>query len=212
MSVVVPALEPPEHAGQDHPAAHRGVRGPQHRAGPAVGQRAAAVRWSRHRSTPWAPTWRILRFIIAATVILLVTVPIAFMNIFFEMKLIAFVNLRIGPNRIGPVGHARVGRPRPQGAGQGGLHAHRRGRAGVHPGARGRLPRRGDDAAGHPVRARPVRLRHGHRAAVLLRRRRPGRGGPDDGRLVQLQQVLAAGRPARRGRAHQLRAAAHPRA
>ncbi len=46
----------------------------------------------------------ILRFIIAATVILLVTVPIAFMNIFFEMKLIAFVNLRIGPNRVGPWG------------------------------------------------------------------------------------------------------------
>ena len=49
----------------------------------------------------------ILRFLIAATVILVVTVPIAFLNIFFEMKLIAFVNLRIGPNRIGPLGHAR---------------------------------------------------------------------------------------------------------
>jgi NADH-quinone oxidoreductase subunit H len=45
-----------------------------------------------------------LRFIVAATIILVVTVPIAFMNIFFEMKLIAFVNLRIGPNRIGPWG------------------------------------------------------------------------------------------------------------
>lgn len=46
----------------------------------------------------------IVRFLIAATVILVVTVPIAFMNIFFEMKLIAFINLRIGPNRIGPWG------------------------------------------------------------------------------------------------------------
>jgi len=46
----------------------------------------------------------ILRFLIAATIILVVTVPIAFMNIFFEMKLIAFVNLRVGPNRIGPWG------------------------------------------------------------------------------------------------------------
>jgi len=46
----------------------------------------------------------ILRFLAAATVILLITVPIAFLIIFFEMKIIAFVNLRIGPNRIGPWG------------------------------------------------------------------------------------------------------------
>ena len=46
----------------------------------------------------------ILRFLIAATIILVITVPVAFMNIFFEMKLIAFVNLRVGPNRIGPWG------------------------------------------------------------------------------------------------------------
>jgi NADH-quinone oxidoreductase subunit H len=46
----------------------------------------------------------IVRFLIAATIILVVTVPIAFMNIFFEMKVIAFVNLRIGPNRTGPWG------------------------------------------------------------------------------------------------------------
>lgn len=46
----------------------------------------------------------IVRFVIAATIILVVTVPIAFMNIFFEMKVIAFVNLRIGPNRVGPWG------------------------------------------------------------------------------------------------------------
>ena len=46
----------------------------------------------------------ILRFVIAATIILVITVPIAFVIIFFEMKLIAFVNLRVGPNRIGPWG------------------------------------------------------------------------------------------------------------
>ena len=46
----------------------------------------------------------IVRFVIAATAILLITVPIAFLIIFFEMKIIAFVNLRIGPNRIGPWG------------------------------------------------------------------------------------------------------------
>ncbi len=46
----------------------------------------------------------ILRFLVAATVILVITVPIAFLIIFFEMKMIAFVNLRVGPNRIGPWG------------------------------------------------------------------------------------------------------------
>jgi NADH-quinone oxidoreductase subunit H len=46
----------------------------------------------------------IVRFVAAATVILLITVPIAFLVIFFEMKIIAFVNLRIGPNRVGPWG------------------------------------------------------------------------------------------------------------
>ncbi|MFO1538998.1 MAG: complex I subunit 1/NuoH family protein, partial [Chloroflexota bacterium] len=46
----------------------------------------------------------IVRFLIATTVILLITVPIAFLNIFFEMKIIAFVNLRVGPNRTGPWG------------------------------------------------------------------------------------------------------------
>jgi NADH-quinone oxidoreductase subunit H len=46
----------------------------------------------------------IVRFLVAATAILLFTVPVAFIVIFFEMKIIAFVNLRIGPNRIGPWG------------------------------------------------------------------------------------------------------------
>jgi NADH-quinone oxidoreductase subunit H len=46
----------------------------------------------------------IVRFLIAATIILVVTVPIAFMNIFFEMKVIALINLRVGPNRTGPWG------------------------------------------------------------------------------------------------------------
>lgn len=46
----------------------------------------------------------IVRFLVAATGILLFTVPAAFVIIFMEMKIIAFVNLRIGPNRIGPWG------------------------------------------------------------------------------------------------------------
>jgi len=46
----------------------------------------------------------IVRFVAAATVILLITVPVAFLIIFLELKLIAFVNLRVGPNRTGPWG------------------------------------------------------------------------------------------------------------
>ena len=46
----------------------------------------------------------IVRFLAAATGILLFTVPAAFVIIFMEMKIIAFVNLRLGPNRIGPWG------------------------------------------------------------------------------------------------------------
>ena len=51
-----------------------------------------------------APTSSILRFLAAATGVLLFTVPAAFVIIFMELKIIAFMNLRIGPNRIGPWG------------------------------------------------------------------------------------------------------------
>ncbi len=46
----------------------------------------------------------VLRFIVAATGILLFTVPAAFVIIFMELKIIAMMNLRIGPNRTGPWG------------------------------------------------------------------------------------------------------------
>jgi NADH-quinone oxidoreductase subunit H len=46
----------------------------------------------------------IVRFVAAATIILVITIPIAFLNIFLEMKVIAFMNLRIGPDRVGPWG------------------------------------------------------------------------------------------------------------
>jgi NADH-quinone oxidoreductase subunit H len=46
----------------------------------------------------------IVRFVAAATIVLLITIPIAFLNIFLEMKVIAFMNLRIGPDRVGPWG------------------------------------------------------------------------------------------------------------
>jgi NADH-quinone oxidoreductase subunit H len=40
------------------------------------------------------------------TVILLMTVPTAFVIIYLELKVIARMNLRVGPNRVGPVGAA----------------------------------------------------------------------------------------------------------
>jgi len=46
----------------------------------------------------------ILRFIAAATGVLLFTVPAAFVIIYMELKLIAQMNLRVGPDRTGPWG------------------------------------------------------------------------------------------------------------
>src|SRR5919112_1984635 len=46
----------------------------------------------------------IIRFIFAATVLLLLAPPIAFVIIYMEMKVIALMNLRIGPDRVGPFG------------------------------------------------------------------------------------------------------------
>ena len=45
-----------------------------------------------------------MRFVVAATVVLLMTVPTAFLIIYMEMKIIALMNLRIGPDRVGPFG------------------------------------------------------------------------------------------------------------
>jgi len=46
----------------------------------------------------------IVRFALAATIILLMTIPTAFLIIYMEMKIIALMNLRIGPDRVGPFG------------------------------------------------------------------------------------------------------------
>jgi NADH-quinone oxidoreductase subunit H len=46
----------------------------------------------------------IVRFVIAVTIVLLMTIPTAFLIIYMEMKIIALMNLRIGPDRVGPYG------------------------------------------------------------------------------------------------------------
>ena len=46
----------------------------------------------------------IVRFVFSATVLLLLAPPIAFVIIYMEMKIIALMNLRIGPDRVGPWG------------------------------------------------------------------------------------------------------------
>ena len=46
----------------------------------------------------------VVRFVVAVTVVLLMTVPTAFLIIYMEMKGIALMNLRIGPDRVGPFG------------------------------------------------------------------------------------------------------------
>ena len=51
-----------------------------------------------------AANMSIVRFAVAATVVLLMTVPTAFLIIYMEMKIIAQMNLRIGPDRVGPYG------------------------------------------------------------------------------------------------------------
>jgi NADH-quinone oxidoreductase subunit H len=46
----------------------------------------------------------IVRMIVAVTILLLIFIPIAFVIIYMEMKIIALMNLRIGPDRVGPWG------------------------------------------------------------------------------------------------------------
>ena len=50
----------------------------------------------------WDVVLGVLRFLLATTLILLLTVPTAFVVIQMELKIIAGSQLRYGPNRIGP--------------------------------------------------------------------------------------------------------------
>ncbi|HSL98469.1 MAG TPA: complex I subunit 1 family protein [Candidatus Deferrimicrobiaceae bacterium] len=46
----------------------------------------------------------IVRFVLASAILLVIFIPIAFIVIYMEMKIIALMNLRIGPDRVGPWG------------------------------------------------------------------------------------------------------------
>ncbi|MEK6720518.1 MAG: complex I subunit 1 family protein [Chloroflexota bacterium] len=46
----------------------------------------------------------IVRFLVAVTILLLLAPPSAFIIIYMEMKIIALMNLRLGPDRVGPWG------------------------------------------------------------------------------------------------------------
>jgi NADH-quinone oxidoreductase subunit H len=60
---------------------------------------------------PWlvdllASNIEIVRFVVAVTAVLLFSIPAAFIIIYMELKVIAFMNLRRGPNRVLPAGAA----------------------------------------------------------------------------------------------------------
>jgi len=46
----------------------------------------------------------LVRFVVAATAVIIMTIPTAFLVIYMELKVIARMNLRIGPDRVGPFG------------------------------------------------------------------------------------------------------------
>jgi NADH-quinone oxidoreductase subunit H len=48
----------------------------------------------------------LVRFVIAIAGVLLFSIPAAFIIIYMELKVIAYMNLRVGPNRVGPGGAA----------------------------------------------------------------------------------------------------------
>ena len=69
-----------------------------------VGLVAAIVLLGKPLIDTLAANLPIVRFAVAATAILVMTIPTAFLIIYMEMKIIAQMNLRIGPDRVGPYG------------------------------------------------------------------------------------------------------------
>jgi NADH-quinone oxidoreductase subunit H len=49
----------------------------------------------------------LVRFVIAIVLVLAITIPTAFLIIYMELKVIARMNLRVGPDRVGPFGAAQ---------------------------------------------------------------------------------------------------------
>ncbi len=69
-----------------------------------VGMVAAIVVLGRPFVDLAASNLEVVRFALAATLVLVLTIPTAFLIIYMEMKIIAQMNLRIGPDRVGPYG------------------------------------------------------------------------------------------------------------
>ena len=74
--------------------------------GPIVTVLLARVRPAARCSIVISANIDIVRFVVAVTVILLFSIPAAFLIIYMEMKVIALMNLRVGPDRVGPFGAA----------------------------------------------------------------------------------------------------------
>jgi NADH:ubiquinone oxidoreductase subunit H len=49
----------------------------------------------------------LVRFVVAALLLIVITIPVAFVVIYMELKVIARMNLRVGPDRVGPFGAAQ---------------------------------------------------------------------------------------------------------
>ena len=151
--VSVPDARPELHQPPGHAEAHAGPPRRRHDGGdgqprPGHGRRGQVA------DGLGADSLGLGRFVLATTLLLLLTVPTAFVIIQMEMKIIAQLALRYGPNRIGP-----------RGMFQSTIHGFKvlakedtvpdqADRGDLHPGPVDGLHGRRDEHARHPVRAR----------------------------------------------------------